>query len=640
MAKNKPVKKEISKNIPSKKKAGGSFSIYSSKDFLYATVIAIVAFLLYANTLGHGYTLDDYSVIKDNNVTTQGLKGIPVILKTSYRYGYLSVNDGLYRPLSLVMFAAEWNYFPDTPQVSHLVNVLLYAFTCFLLFLLLRRWMKNYNFIIPFITTLLFACHPIHTEIVASIKSRDEILCFLFIISTFYLLINYIESRSTMQLAFSLVSFFLALLSKETGVTMLAVIPLTLYFFTDISVKKNSAITAIYLLPVVIYLTLRHKVLGSTVGLDSVSYLDNSLIAAHDTMSRLATAVKVLGMYFQLLIFPHPLICDRSFNHIPNVTWTDMGSLLSMLLYVGMAVFSLWQLPKKNIFSFAILFYFISIALFSNIVFTIGSVMAERFVYFASFGFCLSLAVLLPKLFKTNIEPAANQNIFKKNISLFGILGVVLALYSFKTISRNKDWKNNYTLYSNDITLAPNSARIHYYLGREVVKETAGAEKDSLKRDAWYNLGIEELKRSTAIAPSYADAYSQMGLGYLRKGDRKKALEQYLLALKYQPNDAITMNNLAAEYFSEGRYAECIEMYNRVLTIDPRYTDAMVNLGSCYGTVRDFDNAIKWFKKAIEVNPNYVRAYSFLSYTYKLKGDNANADLYDQQAKKIDPSIK
>jgi hypothetical protein len=102
-----------------------------------ALIIGVFGFLLYSNTLSHGYVLDDFSAVKENNIVRQGIHAIPEIFKTSYRQGYLSVKDGLYRPLSLVTFAIEWNYFPDQPSVSHFINVVLYALTGMLLFYML-----------------------------------------------------------------------------------------------------------------------------------------------------------------------------------------------------------------------------------------------------------------------------------------------------------------------------------------------------------------------------------------------------------------------------------------------------------------------------------------------------------------------
>ena len=92
-----------------------------------------LAVLLYVNTLNHGYALDDYPTIYGNRLTTAGLRGIPMMLHTGYWYGLDGLNDWLYRPLSLVMFAIEWQLAPGVPALGHLVNVALYAVTAVVL---------------------------------------------------------------------------------------------------------------------------------------------------------------------------------------------------------------------------------------------------------------------------------------------------------------------------------------------------------------------------------------------------------------------------------------------------------------------------------------------------------------------------
>jgi hypothetical protein len=141
--------------------------------------LALAAFLLYAGTLRHGYVLDDYSLIKENTVTTQGIHALPRIFRTAYRDG--NFNDGVYRPLSKAMFAVEWELAPDKPALGHFINVLIYSLTGTLLFFTLTRYLPG-NLLVPFLTTALFLAHPIHTEVVANIKGRDELMCFFFLL--------------------------------------------------------------------------------------------------------------------------------------------------------------------------------------------------------------------------------------------------------------------------------------------------------------------------------------------------------------------------------------------------------------------------------------------------------------------------
>src|SRR6185369_15456580 len=137
--------------------------------------------LQYIQTAGYSFALDDYSAILENSVTKDGIHAIPTIFKTSYRFGYPLQGDELYRPLSKSVFAIFWSLAPNNPLPLHLLNIVLYAATGFLLFTTLCRFLPQ-NIYIAFFSSILFIAHPIHSEVVANIKSLDEILAFFFFV--------------------------------------------------------------------------------------------------------------------------------------------------------------------------------------------------------------------------------------------------------------------------------------------------------------------------------------------------------------------------------------------------------------------------------------------------------------------------
>src|SRR5215207_1254650 len=145
-------------------------------------LITVFAFILYAQSISHDYTLDDHKVIDENTVTKKGVAGIPTIFKTDYWYG--SGQDELrgpvYRPVPLIIFATVWEFFPNSPRAYHFILVLFYALRCVVLFLLLCKIFNKQGPLLPFVCSLLYVAHPIHTEVVNNIKSLDEILCFFF----------------------------------------------------------------------------------------------------------------------------------------------------------------------------------------------------------------------------------------------------------------------------------------------------------------------------------------------------------------------------------------------------------------------------------------------------------------------------
>src|SRR4030095_884935 len=123
-----------------------------------ALFVAACGFLLYVQTIGYYYTLDDQAEIKENRFVQEGIGGIGTLFSTLYWAGFGAGGVQHYRPLSLVTFAIEWEFFPNNPAAGHFMNVFFYALTGVVLFRLLSRLFKN-NRVIPFVAALLFMAH-------------------------------------------------------------------------------------------------------------------------------------------------------------------------------------------------------------------------------------------------------------------------------------------------------------------------------------------------------------------------------------------------------------------------------------------------------------------------------------------------
>ncbi|MFH2143615.1 MAG: tetratricopeptide repeat protein, partial [Bacteroidota bacterium] len=616
--------------------------ISNKHKIILAFIVAFTGFLIYSNTLSHGYVLDDYSVIKENWVVKKGTEGISTIMETSYRYGYWNKPGTLYRPLSLVMFAIEWQLSPDNPAPGHFINILFYALSGFLLFLLLTKILKNFNIIIPFIASLIFITHPIHTEVVANIKSRDEIMSVFFVILSMLFLWNHLSRPGIIKIVIALACFLLSILSKEGVITFIAIIPLTIYFFTEIKIRKNLMISSLFILPALIYLYLRKKVIGDIGGVEA-GIVDNLLMAAPDFQSKIATSFLILNKYLFKLFIPFPLTADYSYNQIPIVGFGSIKAIFALLVHVGLLVFAIIKIRKKTIISYAILFYLITMSIYSNLIITIGSSFGERFLYIGSIGFSLFIAFILVRLFKKKTEFSGFSKLsvfFKTNISIIGISAIILIIYSFITINRNRDWESNLTLYSADVVKSPNSAHMRYYYGLSVMKDLALNAKTEKEKNEYLDIAINEFSAAAKIYSNYSDAYDQMGLAYFRKNDFTKALKNYNLAFEINPNRPISYNNVGIIYFQQGEYEKALEVYLKAVELNPRYADAYMNLGSVYGTLGKFDLAIENFKKSIEYNPYNAYCHYYLGLTYQSKGDEKNAQESLNKAYQLDPTLK
>ena len=613
--------------------------------YLLGLFAAVFGFLLYAQTINYSFTLDDHVAIDSNAFVKKGLGGIGSILTTSYHYGNWFSADDLYRPLSLVMFAIEWQFFPNSSVIGHLVNVLLYALTGFLLFKTLCAVMKH-NVWVPFCTTLLFLAHPVHTEVVASIKSRDEILCFLLSIASILWLIQFLQTSKRSKLTLSVVSFFFALMAKESAITLLVIIPMLLFVFKDVPIGKGFFRMMPFIIAALVYIGIRAMILNGIYNTKEVLLYDNVLVIAPDVFSRLATAIYVLGRYLLLLFLPIHLSMDYSYSEITILSFNDYRVLISLALYLFITIFALLKIRKKDLMAFGILFYLGTIFLVSNLLIMIGTLMGDRLLYMPSLGFCFFIAVLFARIFK--VEATDNReyklmSFFKSHSKPFVLLGLVLILYSFKTVTRSPVWKDDLTLHLSGIQDSPNSSRNHHNLATQILNTRALVEPDPLKRDSIFQVCIDGYKKSAEVYPQNAEAYSDMGFVFMQRGDLLRADSCYNLALKYKPFDAKTMNKKGALLFEQKKYYEAKEWLIKAVELSPGFTIALKNLGNCYGAMNDLDQALFYFKQSLNYDMEDVSridVYRKISDIYSMLGNESLSASYAAKANSLESGQK
>ena len=325
--------------------------------------------------------------------------------------------------------------------------------------------------------------------------------------------------------------------------------------------------------------------------------------------------------YLYQLVLPFPLKYDYSFNAIPILKEFTLSGILSMVGLVTMTIAGLKLFFQKKWLGFSLLFYLASLVLFSNIFILIGALYAERFAFFAVLPFCILIS---EGLFLLNKKSG--------KIVFWGLTIMLISVYSFLTIQRNPDWKNNETLYRHDLVLQPNSAKTHYYLGNELIKAVAPAEQDSAKRTKIFLEAIDHLNNALAIYPNYPDGFTQIGVGYYKMNRLNEAGGYFEKALSLDPNSKVALNNLASILFNQNKIEQALSTYQRVLAIDPNFVDAWLNIGSCYGMLKNYPKAIEAFEKCLSFSPNNEKAWRFLSITYGFTGDKAKADEALKQA--------
>ncbi len=640
MAKEKGKKKTAKKTAKTIKSTGNQKQTHwFNNSTLHCALIFVFSCLLYANTLTHDYAQDDAIVIYDNEYTTQGISGIPNILTKDTFRGFFKVegkdklvSGGRYRPLTLVMFAMEVQLFGQSPFVGHLVNVIMYGLTCVLLYILLLRMLKSkgdndFAYFVALVTTLLFAAHPIHTEAVANIKGRDEIMALMgSLAATYYCLRSWQEEKMSLSIVAGVI-FFLTLFSKENAITFLGVIPMMFLFFTKANIGQIVQRTVPLIIGAVGFLIIRYAVIGGGIGDPPMELMNNPYVKIQGNQyvpfssgERLGTIFYTLLKYIQLQIIPHPLTHDYYPRHIDIINMSDIRAIGGLLLHIGLLVYALVRFPKKDVVSFGILFYLGTLFIVSNLLFPIGTNMAERLIFMPSVGFCLVVAVLLYRVVKMLKKSDTLQ--YKNLVPALGVAALITVLFSIKTITRNLVWKDNFTLFTTDVKVSENSAKLQNSVGGELLAQSV-KQSDETKRLAMVQEAIPHLEKAAEIHPTYKNAYLLLGNAYNYSKNYPKAVEYYEKTLRLDPNYPEATQNLAISYRDNKQFDKAITYFTKLSAMPNKKEIANENIaityeeaGKLYGSQNQHQRALESFTKAISYSADKGKYEYFVGLAY------------------------
>lgn len=618
-------------------------------------LLSLISILLYINTMGNGFVLDDFIVIKNNTFTTKGVSGIPDILRYDTFRGFLkseqsgsAVTGGRYRPMTLVFFSFIWQLSGDNPAVFHLFNILFFALLCVMAYLVLERLLRvrwpDAARPVAFLSSLLFAVHPVHTEVVANIKGLDEIFSLLFSLLAFQMILLATDTGKRQYFWFSGIWFTLAMFSKENAIHFVLLIPLALLLLRSESLIRSTKAAIPLITGFAIYMAARIAVIGFTIFDPPLKDLmANPFLKYRGTELVDASASEKLGMifysllkYLGLMIFPHPLTHDYFPKHIPLVKLATPVPFISLLAY-GLIVFFILRLWKRNpVISYSLLTYLIPTLLISNLVFNIGTPMGERFIFVSSMGFCMLLGY--------GIHSAILSS--KMRIPALAFMGLMIGLFSFKAITRNQDWKDNYTLFSTDIKVSRNSAKAHSSLGFDRMSKYRET-RDTALASKILDEGIIHLEKTVAINPREISCYHYLGNSYYMKKNYARAAEYYDKYLAYDPNNYDVMKNLATAYREEGRdlalkkkdLETSLDLLMKSLKLNANDARTVESIGIAYGAMDKYEESLNYLHKASDMSPRDAFIIVNLANTYYKKGDRMTATEYMKKAYQVDPNL-
>ena len=626
-------------------------------------ILMLLAALLYLNTLSHDYALDDKIVITNNQFTQNGFAGIADHLSNESFVGFFGqkmelVAGARYRPLSLVTFSIENALFGNNPGVSHFFNLLFYALTALILYRFLKSLLREEDAIasMAFIAALLFVVHPLHTEVVANIKGRDDLLAFLLAAAAgLYALKSVPKARFATGIL-----FFLALLSKESTIAFAVIYPLAFWIArVDAQVWKRMIPIGI---ATIAFLALRFAVVGFPKS-EVADQLMNNPFLEMNASEKYATIVYTLGQYIKLSFIPYPLTHDYYPYHIPIQQWTSIGTVLSLAAIVLGAAGAVIGIVRKTWWGFGIAVFFIGLGLTSNVLFPVGVFMSERFAYISTFGWAIAVAFF----FKTYLFKEAPQWSQSSSLSK-GVLVSLALLFSVLTIARNRDWKNDDALVAADIEVSTESAKIHFTYGKMMYLEAMQNPNMNQHRSILQESN-QHLKKSEEIDPTLPDTYNLLAItGYYLTGDPEVFVDNYLRLLELNRDvdvkvilkniqditkeagvdnqiaiyeglypkltQSFDLNMILATSYSrlKKNFKKAVPYYEKALEIRPDYATAWQDLGLIQLELSNYDDSIRAFKKLDSLRPNDKKVKATLADVYMRMGEADSAAYYRQQA--------
>jgi Flp pilus assembly protein TadD len=594
-------------------------------------VLALVVIAANLPSLFPGFIFDDHRLIEQNELI-RDLRRVPEI----FARGYWTVGDepvpSLYRPLTILSFALNHAVAGAAALSFRAVNLLLHVGVALLVLELARRAFgarRPGEAIDPaFASALLFAVHPVHTEALGLVVGRAELLAAAGTLGCVLLFLRGRDQEAAgdargawIAYAASLLCCAAGFLAKENAVVAPILALLAGMLLQRRGVAWGYALAAGAVLAAL--LGLRLGVLGALRPGGFVSYVDNPIAHAPPLAGRL-TALKVVARYAGLLVFPAHLSIDYSFDAVPLARgFLDPQALRGAALLAGWAaaVPVLWR--RHAAAALGLAWIGVTLAPVANLLFPIGTIMAERLLYLPSAGLCLLAGGFIAARVRgreAERGPATAVGALRTS------LGILLVALAARGVVRYFDWRDDHAVFRAAIGVAPRSVKAQFNFGAAC--EERGDDEGA----------IAAYREALAIHPEFADAHYNLGGVLLRKRSWEDAVVHLREASRLQPGNVQYLVNLAYALVGGGDPEGALEPLARALDLDPRSDRAHTALGNARLALGDAPGAADAYREAVRLAPGNADYHRNLGLALAEAGDRAGAAASFRRALALRPS--
>jgi tetratricopeptide (TPR) repeat protein len=586
-------------------------------------LVGVLVGLLYLNTLGHQFTNWDDGMIYDNttirNLSWEGIKKI-----------FKHVRGETYQPVRMFSYAIDYKFWKLNPMGYRITNIFFYILTCVMVFLTLRlvsthlrkQTKPDSHFRVGLFGAFLFAAHPVHVEAVTWLAARKEVLQGFFFFLAFYL---YLRARgkegrkSVILLTCVLLAALLATLSKPSAV----VFPVTLLIY-EIALRPRGCIEflrrywvffvlSVALSAIFSFILIRVMVhAGGIKAYHGGTFFNNLLVGFYAFLYNIKLLVLTINYSTAYAIrVPFPVL-----------NFQTLLVIVGVFLLFGL---SLWSLRKTKVIFFSFFFFVVTLLPYLNIV-PISTLLADRYVFIASFSYCFLLGIGFDRLYGLTTKGFSEGFFRLLCVALFLFL---LGGYSFMTIQQNRVWENSYTLWTDAVEKCPQSNTANALMG--VVYMDLGM----------YEKAAEYLERAVQIFPMDYESRNNLGIVYQDLDRPEKALKELMTAISLNPENDIIKINLSVFYQRQREYKKSEEVLNDLISKNPENARLYFRLGLLYKEMGDYNAAIREFIRTAELSPDIINPYEELGniYASRLK-DIERAKYYYQKGIESAPKAK
>lgn len=514
-------------------------SEYRTNPRVHALAVALLAIAVHANALWNGWALDDNFIIAFNNRVHQ-LTDLSRIWLTPYWPSH-GAELGLYRPLTIFLYALQWAVSDGAPWFFHAMNLVLHAVASVLVLFLLRKFVQPAAALVG---ALIFALHPVHTEVVANVVGQAELVA---AIATFGACLLHASRPAGVSVGWgrrvALIGLFaVGLLTKESAIVLPALLVAidfaqrraapTLPGFVQYTRAMGMPIFLLAAAAIG-YLALRVDVMGSIGGVDAAPQLP---FLRENPEARILTGLRAWPEYVRLLFFPADLSSDYSPAVILPVEGLTAMAVFGFVLMAATALLAL-ATPWAPAAGFPAAWFFISMFPTSNLVLPIGVMVAERLLYTPS------LAVAWIASFVWSAVSGTETPIRTRRLAVVGAAVIMIAM-GVRTWVRNPDWKDTQAVWRALVRDHPESYRA-----------------------AWI-----------------------MGTWHMDSGQNDRGMEYFRIANRLWPNDPQLNNEVAFDHIGRLEYDEAIRLLEHSRTLVPFLSRTDILLAHAYlekGRARD-----------------------------------------------------